>query len=162
MLGLHCRLGISLAAVGEGSSPAAACGPLSAGLLVADGWLQGHGLQAFRRWAPWSWLLGSRAQTHRLWWWAYLPPGHVGSYWIRDWAHVSCTGRRIPPRWATREAPLHFCFSDCLRGMGSGVDCRYTNYGMPASTIFAIQCLLYLFIHFFLLHSFEFFLKNHF
>ena len=66
------------------------------------------------------------------------------------------------PALSHKEAPLHFCFSDCLRGMGSGVDCRYTNYGMPASTIFAIQCLLYLFIHFFLLHSFEFFLKNHF
>ena len=156
MLGLRCRLGISLAAVGEGSSPAAACGPLSAGLLVADGWLQGHGLQAFRRWAPWSWLLGSRAQTHRLWWWAYLPPGHVGSYWIRDWAHVSCTGRRIPPRWATREAPLHFCFSDCLEGWGvEWIADTQIMACQPQPSLQFNVCFIYLYIFsFFILLNF--------
>ena len=37
-----------------------------------------------------------------------VAPWHVGSSWIRDRTHVSCTGRQILYQWATREAPEEF------------------------------------------------------
>ena len=134
-------MGVSLAAVGEGWSPAAECGILSAGLPVADGRLQGHGLQAFPRWAPWSWLLGSRAQAHRLWWWAYLPQG----MWGLPGSGIEPTSPALAGGYPPAEPPgkpLTVCTGD---GEWSGVQIH--NYGTPASTVFAIQCLLYLFIY---------------
>ena len=48
------------------------------------------------------------------------------------------------------------------RGMGSGVDCRYTIMArQPQPSLQFSVCFIYLYI-FFLLHSFELFLKNHF
>ena len=35
-------------------------------------------------------------------------PWHVGSSWIRDWTHVSCTGKWILYHLATREALKNF------------------------------------------------------
>ena len=33
---------------------------------------------------------------------------HVGSSWVRDWTHVTCTGRHILYHWTTRKTL--FCF----------------------------------------------------
>ena len=32
-------------------------------------------------------------------------PWHVGSFQIRDWTHVLCTGRRVLSHWITRKVP---------------------------------------------------------
>ena len=29
-----------------------------------------------------------------------------GSFWLRDWTHISCIGRWVLYHWATREAPI--------------------------------------------------------
>ena len=127
------------------------------GFLAVDGPLQGHRLQAFWQWAPWLWLLGSRAQAH--WWWCVglLAPGHVGT-------HVPCIGRRIPHRCATRDAPLQpFCFSGCLYGRW-GVEWIADTQIMARQTQPSLQfnvCFIYLHI-FLLLHSFEFFSQKSF
>ena len=53
-----------------------------------------------------SWLSGSRAQVQWLWRMGLAAPWHMDlSGWNRTC--VSCTGRRIPYHWATRESPIH-------------------------------------------------------
>ena len=37
-------------------------------------------------------------------------------FWIRDWIHVSCTGRQILYYWATREAPVSLLNGFLLQG----------------------------------------------
>ena len=47
----------------------------------------------------------------------WVAPRHVGSSQIRDWTHVSCTGRRILHHWASSEAP-RWCISNTLPSRG--------------------------------------------
>ena len=56
-----------------------------------------HGLQELH-------LPGSKAQTQKLWHRGSVVLWHVGSSWIRDRTHVSCTGRQVLYHWVTREA----------------------------------------------------------
>ena len=53
------------------------------------------------------WFPGSRAQAQLRWLTGLAAPQQVGSSWIRDGTHVSCSRRQILYHWATREA-LHF------------------------------------------------------
>ena len=51
---------------------------------------------------------------------------HLGSWWVRDWTHVSCIGRRILYHWATREVwvtHLHLTLCDPINysSLGSSV-----------------------------------------
>ena len=62
-------------------------------LIVVTSLVVGHGL-----WVLGFQLLqlpGSRAQAQQLCRTVLAAPRHVGSPWIRDQTHVSCTGRRI-------------------------------------------------------------------
>ena len=52
----------------------------------------------------------SRAQAQQLWHTGLAPPRRVGSFLIRDRAHVSCFGRQILYHWATREALILLFF----------------------------------------------------
>ena len=64
-------------------------------------------------WAQWLQLPGSRdglrswgAQAQELGFTGSVAPRHVGSFQTREQTHVSCIGRQILYRWATREAPF--------------------------------------------------------
>ena len=49
------------------------------------------------------WFSGSRAQAPWLWCMGLVAPWHVGSSWIRDPTHVSCSGRWSLFYWVIRE-----------------------------------------------------------
>ena len=55
-------------------------------------------------WAQQLWFPGSRVQAQQLRDPGLVAKWQVGSYWIRDQTHVSCTGRWIPYYWVIREA----------------------------------------------------------
>ena len=59
------------------------------------------------------WLAGSRVQAQSLWRTGLVAPWHVGSSRTRARTRVSCIGRRVLNRCATREARLN-CFSQVL------------------------------------------------
>ena len=57
------------------------------------------------------WLSGSGALAQQLWHVGLVAQQHVGSSWIRNQTHVSCVGRHILYRWATRETQRLFFFN---------------------------------------------------
>ena len=105
VLGLCCCVNCPPAAESRGYSIAVVCGLLTAASsLFAERGLQGT--QASIAACGLS-ICGSRAREHGL---NSCDAGfscstHVGSSWIRDGTHVSCSGRQILYHWATREAP---------------------------------------------------------
>ena len=72
-----------------GLSAAGHCGPPVPRPLLL--WRQGW--RAPRLQCPW--LPGSRAQAQQSWRAGLVAAQRVGSSWVRDRTHVSCTGRRI-------------------------------------------------------------------
>lgn len=50
--------------------------------------------------------LGSSAQSQELWHTGIVALRHTGSSWMRDWARVSCAGRRLLQHWATRSPAM--------------------------------------------------------
>ena len=70
--------------------------------------LQSTGPRALR--LQWLWaqklrLMGSRAQTQKLWCRSLVALWYSGSSWTRDRTGVSCITRQILNHWTTREAP---------------------------------------------------------
>ena len=64
--------------------------------------VKGRGFSGCSTWAQWLQLPGSKTQAQQLWSMGSSPQ-HVGFFQIRDWTHVSCTGRWALYHWATRE-----------------------------------------------------------
>lgn len=95
---------------GRGSSLAAVCGPLPAELLLFPSTSSpACGLQHLRQVGSVMTALGSRSQAQQSDSTGLVAPRHVGFFRIRAPAHVSCTGRRTPYHWPTKEAPSAHC-----------------------------------------------------
>ena len=71
------------------------------------------GLISCHMWTHYLKFPGSRAQAQQLWHAGFVTWGRVGSSWIRDWTHVSCTGRRTLPL-SHQESPSSVFFSSEL------------------------------------------------
>ena len=61
-------------------------------------------------------------QVQWLWHTDLVAPRHEGSFWIRDWTHVSCPGRWITHRRATRETPRNTFFKEIAFSCGTHVE----------------------------------------
>ena len=107
MLGLHCCARLSLAVASWGYSLVVMHKLLIAIVsLVAEHklWSQRASEVAACRFSSCS----SQALEHRLS--SCIAPWHVRSSQIKDWACVSCIGRKILYHWATREACFFVLF----------------------------------------------------
>ena len=87
------------------------------------------GFSSYGSWAQWFWLLGSRAQTQKLWHMGLVGPQHVGSSWIRDWTCVSCIDRQILYHLATREAPCQTLIVYITSKLMEGEGCKQRKKG---------------------------------
>ena len=95
--GLHCCVGFSLVAASRGAMWLRCAGCLLQWLLPFQCTGSGHaGISSCSMRAQ---STGSVAVVQGL-----VAPRHVGSPWVRDWTRVSCLGRWILYRGATREA----------------------------------------------------------
>ena len=122
-LGLRCCMR-AFSSCGERGRFLQFCGFLVAvASLVAEHWLQAHGLQQL-------WLTGSRAQAQYLWRTGLVAPRHVGSSRTRARTHVPCIGNQSLNHCATREALHLLLLSHGMAGFmlstaKQSVDTRY-------------------------------------
>lgn len=95
---------------GRGSSLAAVCGPLPAELLLFPSTSSpACGLQQLWHVGSVMTALGSRSQAQQSGCTGLVAARHVGFFRIRAPTRLSCTGRRIPYHWPTKEAPSAHC-----------------------------------------------------